>query len=84
MVENNIEFIDCGSLSIQYDATGIASLSFVVIKNNMDDLDGTYTILTAGGVDFEGVIMSKIQTPLLGSGGWCQWQIQIRGVGNLE
>ena len=81
---DDIEFIDCASLSIQYDATGIASLSFVVLKNSMENLTGTYTILTAGGVDFEGVIMSKIQTPIIGSGGWCQWQVQVRGVGNLE
>lgn len=81
---DDIEFIDCASLSIQYDATGIASLSFVVLKNSMEDLTGTYTTLTAGGVDFEGVIMSKIQTPIIGSGGWCQWQMQVRGVGNLE
>lgn len=81
---NNIEFIDCASLSIQYDATGAVSLSFIVIKNNLDELVGAYTTLTAGGVDFEGVIMSKIQTPIVGSGGWCQWQIQLRGVGNLE
>jgi len=76
-----IEFIDCSTISIQYDATGRASVSFTVVKND-DSTLRDYSSLFFGGVNFTGVIMSAVQRPILGGGGWVEWQMQLQGVGN--
>lgn len=76
-----VEFIDCSTISIQYDATGKASISFTVVKND-DSTLSDYSSLFFGGVNFTGVIMSAVQRPILGSGGWIEWQMQLQGVGN--
>lgn len=81
MAIENVEFIDCGSVSIQYDATGQVSVSFVVVTNNYS-LTKVYTSLEFGGVRFIGSLMSAVQKPIMGSGGWYEWQMQIQGVGN--
>lgn len=75
------EFVDCSSMSIQYDATGKASLSFVVLKDSEGALSSTYTHITVGGVLFTGSIMSLSKTPILGSD-WYEWRVQVQGVGN--
>jgi len=86
--QENIEFIDCSTISIQYDATGRASLSFTVVRSDLEALQKTYTNLTFGGVTFEAVIMSASMKPVVGSAsppvseGWAEWQMQMQGVGN--
>lgn len=82
MADENVEFIDCATISIQYDATGGASVSFVVVKSDTNELEKVYTNLEFGGVTFTGLIMSAVQRVVIGSGGWCEWQIQLQGVGN--
>lgn len=77
-----IEFIECPSLSISYDATGKASVSLAVIRNDMGDLAGTYNNETWGGVTFTLGVMAASQQVIMGSGGWAQWSIQMEGVGN--
>jgi hypothetical protein len=76
-----IEFIECASLSIQYDATGKVSVSFSVIRDDNSEVTG-YKNFSFGGVNFDGVIMRKEQQYLRGSGKWYQWQMQWQGVGN--
>jgi len=75
------EFVECASLSIQYDAVGKASVSFTVIKNSNSEVTG-YKTFNYGGVDFNGVIMRKEQQYIRGSGKWFQWSMQWQGVGN--
>ncbi len=82
MADEAIEFIDCATISIQYSATGAASVSFVVVKNDTNTLENDYSAPTFGGVNFDGIIMSAVQRVIIGSGGWCEWQIQLQGVGN--
>jgi hypothetical protein len=77
----SIEFIECPSLSISYDATGKASVSLTVIRDDMDDLSGTYTNESWGGVEFTVGIMGATQQAIIGSGGWAQWSLQLEGVG---
>jgi hypothetical protein len=77
-----IEFIECPSLSISYDATGKASVSLVVIKDDMGDLDGTYNSEIWGGVTFTLGVMAASQQAIMGSGGWAQWSLQMEGVGD--
>ena len=75
------EFVECASVSIQYDATGKASVSFNIIKDNNSEVTG-YKNFNYGGVNFNGVVMKKEQQYIRGSGGWFQWSIQWQGVGN--
>ena len=80
--QEDIEFIDCSTLSIQYDATGKASLSFTVVRSDIGALQKEYTTLVFGGVTFDGVLMSANKKPILGGEGWTDWQMQVQGVGN--
>jgi hypothetical protein len=77
-----VEFIDCSSLSISYDATGKATVSLTVVRDDRNQITSTYTNRTWGGVRFDCVIMSSSQRPMIGSGGWSEWSLQMEGVGN--
>ena len=77
-----IEFIDCASLSISYAATGKATISLSVLRDDRNDLHGTYTNEMWGGVRFDCVVMGASQKAILGSGGWSEWSVQMEGVGN--
>jgi hypothetical protein len=77
-----VEFIDCSTVSITYDATGKASVSFTVVKNTTDDLSNLYTRVTFANRTFTGSLMSVVKRPIFGSDGWCEWQLQLQGVGN--
>lgn len=53
------EFIDCPTISIAYQANGLATVSFTVVST--EQVPGVtpprnYTELTFGGVDFKGFI----------------------------
>lgn len=82
MATENVEFIDCGSLSISYDATGKATISCNVIRSNSGGLVKDYNTWRLGNVYFDGNVMSLNQSVMLGSGGWHQWQLRWEGVGN--
>jgi hypothetical protein len=77
-----VEFIDCGSLSISYDVTGKASVSLTILRSDRNELQETYTNRRWGGVQFDCVIMNLGQRPILGTGGWSEWSMQMEGVGN--
>ena len=53
------EFLDCATISIQYQVNGLATVSFTVVSTQ--DTPGVlpprdYTQLTFGGVDFKGFV----------------------------
>ncbi len=54
------EFIDCATISIQYQETGLANVSFTVVSTEQEP--GVlppvrdYTQLTFGGIDFKGFV----------------------------
>lgn len=75
------EFIDCGSLSITYDATGKASISYVVLSD-LPFLTNNYTHRKWGGINFNCVMMNVVQRPIIGSRNWFEWSLQMEGVGN--
>jgi hypothetical protein len=51
------EFIDCASLSINYDELGIATIGFTVVASKSEPVDTqVYTDMTFGGVHFTGHI----------------------------
>ena len=58
MVES-FEFIDCPTISIQYQQNGLANVSFTVVST--EQIPGVnpvrdYTQLTFGGIDYKGFI----------------------------
>ncbi len=77
-----VEFIECGGLSITYEANGRASINANIIKSNTNALTTNYNTWSLGGVSFVGNVMSASQKPMIGSGGWGQWQLNWQGVGN--
>ncbi len=51
------EFIDCSTLSVNYDTLGLAMVSFTVVASHAEPNDTSlYTDLTFGGVQFTGYI----------------------------
>jgi len=77
----SVEFIDCGSLSVSYNVNGVASISFAIVKNSSESvLVSSYSDPSYGGVLFDGVVVRATQQPIIGSGGWNQWQIQVDAV----
>ena len=60
MASEKFEFLDCATISIQYQATGLATVSFTVVSTEQEP--GVlppvrdYTQLTFGGIDFKGFV----------------------------
>jgi hypothetical protein len=51
------EFIDCSTINISYNETGVATVSFAVVASAAEPVDvNAYTSLTYGGVHFTGYI----------------------------
>lgn len=76
-----VEFVDCTSLSISYDATGKVTASITVLKDSSNVIDfDSYTDPTWGNVDFNFIMTSASQKPILG-GPWYEWAVQLEGVG---
>lgn len=64
------EFIDCPSISINYQTNGLANLSFTVVST--EPVPGVtpprdYTQLTFGGIDFKGFVTGLQSAPIPGS-----------------
>ncbi len=80
---SNCEFIDCGSLSISYDATGKASVSLTVLRCDANEIDySSYNSgNTWGGVRFSLITTAASQKPITGSS-WHEWGLSMEGVGN--
>ena len=80
---SNCEFIDCSSLSINYDATGKATVSLTVLRcdNNEISYSNYNSSNVWGGVSFNLIIMSASQKPIMGST-WHEWGLGMEGIGN--
>jgi len=66
----SFEFIDCPTISIAYQANGLANVSFTVVST--EDAPGEspardYTQLTFGGIDFKGFITGLTSSIIIGS-----------------
>lgn len=60
------EFIDCGSISINYARSGMATVGFTVCSSD-GSLDDEYSDITFGGVRFQGPITSVSIDPIPGT-----------------
>ncbi|KKL89054.1 hypothetical protein LCGC14_1918520 [marine sediment metagenome] len=60
MAAEIFEFIDCATISIQYQTTGLANVSFTVVSTEQEPgillPVRDYTQLTFGGIDFKGFV----------------------------
>lgn len=75
-----IQFVDCSSLSVSFDATGKASVSIQVLRSDDRNIMGDYANMTWGGTRFELVVMNASPSPMLGTT-WHTWSLQMEGVG---
>ena len=75
-----VEFIDCSSLSINYDVTGKVTASMIVIRDDGGEITwSNYKDPTWGGQDFDFIIMGATQSPIVGSNSWYEWSLQMEG-----
>lgn len=81
MATEIIEFPDCGSLSISFDATGKATASLTVLRNDHNPLQKDYTNKMWGGTSFDLIVMTASPSPIVGSN-WSQWSLNMEGIGN--
>lgn len=59
------EFIDCTSLSISYDIMGLATVNFIVVRNEAGFPSAKYLNgISAGGREFEGYVTSITVSPI--------------------
>jgi len=65
------EFIDCATISIQYQTTGLANVSFTVVSTEQEPgelpPERDYTQLTFGGIDFKGFVTQLDSSIIVGS-----------------
>ena len=76
-------FIECTSLNVSYDITGIATVSYTV----MSDTSGiiAYDSLVIGGRTFTGYVTSAVNSimPRTEAGGpWYQTQVSLLAIAN--
>lgn len=62
MATDSIEFIDCTSLSINYDVYGIATVSFTIVANSSGLK--TRTTLDVGGKTLTGYVTNATVTQI--------------------
>jgi hypothetical protein len=63
-----LEFIDCTSLSINFDIMGIATVNFTIMANTPGIK--TRNSIKAGGGTFNGYVANVSSTPLLNASKW--------------
>jgi hypothetical protein len=75
-----VEFIDCPSLSVNYDVTGKVTASITIIKDDPGEITwNNYKDPTWGGQSFDFIIMGATQSPIVGSNSWYEWSLQMEG-----
>lgn len=63
-----LEFIDCTSLSINFDIMGIATIGFTIMANTPGIK--TRNSISVGGNTFNGYVTNVSCTPLLNASKW--------------
>ncbi len=75
-----VEFAECSSLSISYDATGKVSASLNVLRDDSNEINyDSYTDSRWGNENFDLIIMAASQRPIIG-GPWHEWGLSMEGV----
>jgi len=79
-MDEEFEFVDCGTLSIQYSITGEATVSFTVVSTHGEPV-GSYSEMDFGGVNFRGYVTNLVTRQLEGTAAY-EHSFQIVAVGN--
>jgi hypothetical protein len=75
MAEEAVEFIECTSLSIQYDVMGIATVTYTVVANRADLI--AYETITAGGITFEGYVANASVNMIPDTSSWYETHVTL-------
>lgn len=73
--EGEICFIDCTSLSLNYDIMGLVTISYTIIQNVKRFL--VYKKLNFGGKEFVGWVTNVSLSPIKDSGGWFETNVSL-------
>jgi len=68
-------FIDCGSLSINYDIMGIATVTYTVVHDRPGFV--TYNSISAGGQNFRGHVINASVNQIVGTEGWYETHVTL-------
>lgn len=76
-------FIECTSLSVSYDITGMATVSYTVIANS--SVITAWNSVSFGGREFKGIVTSAVTTIVArteadGDGPWYQTQVTLLSI----
>ena len=64
-MEELIEFIECTSLNISYDNSGVATINFIVVRNEAGFPSNSYLQgIDAGGQTFSGHVTNITVSPI--------------------
>ncbi len=81
MASENIEFIDCTSLSISYDVMGVATVNFTIIKNKEGwPTAAIMNTIEAGGRTFEGYVTSAGLSQIPNASGWYETRVTLMSI----
>ena len=70
------ELIECTSLSVSYDITGVATVSYTVV--HQDDNMVAYDSLSVGGRTFTGYIANAVLSPMPNTDGeWYETAVTL-------
>ena len=75
-------FIECSSLSVSYDITGIATVSYTIMSN--EEGLKAYGTVAIGGMIFTGYVTSAVSSIMprteAGDGPWYQTQVTLLSI----
>jgi len=75
---DNVEFIDCTSLSISYDVMGIATVNFTIVKNSLQwPSEQLMNHIEAGGRRFDGYVTDASMTQIPFTSNWFECRVTL-------
>lgn len=69
------EFIECTSLSFQYDILGLVTVSYTVVHNRAAIV--AYDSISAGGRIFSGYVTNASVNPIPKTSGWYETHVTL-------
>lgn len=76
-------FIECSSLSVSYDVTGIATISYTVVHTGGGITGHVWDSLSVGNRQFDGYVTSAITTVVANTDGeWYETNVTLIAMAN--
>jgi hypothetical protein len=70
-----VNFIDCASLSINYDIMGIVTINYTIVHDTESPI--VYKHISAGGQSFVGYISNLSTFPVPNTEGWYETNVTL-------